>query len=378
MDKKLLLVLGIILAGVIFTCYLIPTRIGTRDFNAYWAASRLFIEGRNPCNPVNMSEVERTHFHSNARLLMVWNPPTMWVFILPFALMPFWAARTAWLLTNIVLILVSCALLGTIYLPRGNSVSLLIYCLVAVFFPPVFVTVLMGQVALLVVFGIAACIFFIEREQWFLAGMFLVLTSVKPHLVVLLAPYFLFHMGSHGRWTGWVGFVVTGVACMVILFVLRPSWILDFSAILRNPPVNRANSTIGGFLARRGIAGWPRYAIFGTLPLVLVIAHRLRGCIKTTSAVLVLVTLPVTFYGWSFDQSLLLIPMAQVVGWLLGSRVSWLTRLSLWVFIIALVGVNIVQRVVGIDETLYLWVPLAWAVIYGVTYHQHKTRLPSH
>jgi hypothetical protein len=77
-----------------------------------------------------------------------------------------------------------------------------------------------------------------------------------------------------------------------------------------------------------------------------------------------LITLPTTFYGWSYDQTILLIPIAQVFRWITRSNY----KLAIIVGIIAVMLFNYFQRVLPLNEVYYVWVPLAWWVIFGITW----------
>ena len=79
-----LVALAVIVGGIVFVQRLVTIPVGVSDFNAYWAASRLFMEGRNPSEPDNMLEMEHTHYNPDQGfVMMTWNPPTLWVFMLP-------------------------------------------------------------------------------------------------------------------------------------------------------------------------------------------------------------------------------------------------------------------------------------------------------
>ncbi len=363
-----LVLAAVVLGSVIFVQRVMIIPIGTSDFNAYWAASRLFLEGRNPCDPANMLEMERAHFDSDQGfVMMTWNPPTMWIFMLPLAWMPFQVARAVWLLINVALILLSCLLLGVIYLPRDRIAPLLTYYLVMAFFAPVLLAVLAGQITFLVVFGVAASIFLIQRERWFWAGAVLILTSVKPHLVTLVGPYLMLYMAVRRKWAGWLGLGLAGVICLLLLFALRPAWMLDFGALLDAPPVNWATPTIGGFLTWRGVGSWAQYVGLGLLLLLPFFLRRPEPVsLQTTASVLTLITLPTTFFGWSYDQSLLLLPIAQIVGWLFGPLRSAVARWVLGASMLVAITANLGQRMLETNEVYFVWVPLAWGAIYAL------------
>lgn len=374
-----LTVLALVISCTVLGPRLVAFPIGASDFNAYWSASRLLFEGRNPSDPANMLEMERAYFNPDQDFtMMAWNPPTLWVFMLPLAWLPFQTARVTWLLINVTLAAVSCLMLGCVYLPRGRVAPLLTYLLLAAFFSPMLLAFLTGQITFLVVFGVAASLFLIKRQRWFETGAVLILTSVKPHLVILVGPYLLLYLAAHRKWAGWLGLGLAGVMCIVILFVLRSSWLVDFMGLLDAPPLDWATPTLGGFLSLYGVGRWVRFTGLGFLLVLPILIRRPEQFpLETAVSVLVLLTIPTTFFGWSYDQSLLLVPIAQLVGWLFGPMRPASGRWLLVTAMIVALAVNLAQRVVTTDEVYFFWVPLAWAGIYAAAgYLRRNTNKP--
>jgi hypothetical protein len=256
-------------------------------------------------------------------------------------------------------------MLGLVYLPEKRVTPLLAYYLAALFFSPVLSAILMGQITFLVLFGVAASMLLIKRGQWFWAGAVLILTSLKPHLVMLVGPYLMFYMAMRKRWAGWLGFGAAGVLCLVVLFSLRPSWIVDFSALLRAPPIGWMTPTLGGFLSLFGFGQWPRYIGLGFLLLLPFFLRRPDlFSLETAVSVLTLLTIPTTFFGWSFDQSLLLAPIAQIVGWLSGPVRSVMGRRAAIAAMVIAMAASIVQQAAHKNDVYFFWVPLVWGAIY--------------
>ena len=373
----LLIVLGVL--SIVAGRQWARLRIGASDFNAYWSASRLLLEGRNPVDPASLLEMERQHYDPNQGFaMMAWNPPTAWVLLLPLACLPFQAARVIWLLINIALVMGSCVLWAGLYLPRRRVAPPVVYGLLTALFAPTLLAIWTGQITFLVVFGVASALFLMRRGQWFWAGASLILTSVKPHLVILVVPYLLFYMAMRRKWSGWLGLGFSGAICLVVLFALRPSWITDFSGLFQAPPSGWATPTLGGLLSLYGAGWWARYLVIGFLvlvPLFLRWAERLSP--ETATNVLILVTIPTTFFGWSYDQSLLLAPIAQLVSWLFGPFRSSVGRWVVAIGAVVVLAASLAQRVISTDEVYFFWVPLSWGVIYvAASYLRRNTNSP--
>lgn len=108
---------------------------------------------------------------------------------------------------------------------------------------------------------------------------------------------------------------MVGAGYLGILFILRPSWVVDFSSLLDAPPIDWATPTTGGFLSLYSVGPWARYIGVVFLLLLPVLSFREKPVsLETAASVLILVTIPTTFFSWSCDQSPLLVPVAQIVG----------------------------------------------------------------
>lgn len=340
---------------------------GRGDFTGYWSAEYLFRNGRNPYNPQAMLEVQRDVIQSDFDfVMMAWNPPSLFIFLLPVGGLPFDIASATWFSANILFVVVACFLLAKTYFPE-KTILLLVFCLLAILFPPVLSAIMTGQVTFLVLLGLSASLFFIRRQQFFGAGISLLLVTVKPHLVILPVVYLVLIFFRRDYRKGLLGLLTGGMFCITLLFLFRPSWLLDFWGLLNMAPINWLTPTLGGLLSYLRITEAGRYLIFLWFPFVFYLSRQTQLEITVIIPFLVLLTVPFTFFGWSYDQSILLIPIAQIFGWLAGSQQT-LYRVGITLLIVVLVMLNYVHRVLCPDELYYLWVPIAWGFIYGLTW----------
>jgi hypothetical protein len=133
--------------------------------------------------------------------------------------------------------------------------------------------------------------------------------------------------------------------------------------------VNWATPTIGGFLQTRGIGPWVQYIGLGLLALLpLFLSHPERYSPESVTGLLTLVTIPVTFFGWTYDQSLLLLPLAQIIYWMSAPGVSHRKRWVVGALAAVILAGSMVQRVFATSEVEYFWVPLAWVGIYALAW----------
>lgn len=100
-----------------------------------------------------------------------------------------------------------------------------------------------GNAVILIALMITGLFLAIKNGQDHIAGLLLALTTIKPHLVVLLIPYVLIWSLYNKRWRviGW--FSLTMGVLLVISLVLMPDWILqNIWEILKYPDYNPAGT----------------------------------------------------------------------------------------------------------------------------------------
>jgi hypothetical protein len=239
----------------------------------------------------------------------------------------------------------------------------LTFVVFAVAFPAVVTGLYMGQVTSLVFWGLVASLFLIKKEQWFWAGAALILTSIKPHIVLLAGIYIVVYMARQRKYRGWAGLAAAGLVGFAILLLLAPDLMNNMMGETSVATGRWATSTIGGLLSYWNITEAARYLFLLLLPLPIYMAiHPERFSVEFSVAVLTLINLPTTFYGWSYDQTILLIPIAQIFSWLTRSQY----RLAITLGIVGVVALNYVQRVLPFNEVYYVWVPLAWWAIFAL------------
>ncbi len=332
----------------------------------YWAATYLVRNGENPYDLDLIQAVQQAQPHTKPEVATIaWNPPFMFLFLLPFAWLPFLAAKFAWLVTSLLLVITGASMLADVYLKTASPRIRLAFLALAVAFPAVMTGLYMGQVTFLVFWGMVACLFLLKRDRWFWAGAALILTSIKPHIVVLPVLYILIYMTRQRKFNGWIGALTAGIVGLIILLTLSPD--LIFNPIGETSVASGlwATSTIGGLMSYLGITEAARFLIALLLPLPFLLAKSPEKYSPEFSvAVLTLITVPTTFYGWSYDQTILLIPIAQIFGWLAYSE----HRVGIAALIAGAILLNYYQRILPFNEVYYVWVPLVWALIFAATW----------
>ena len=342
------------------------TDFGESDFMIYWAAAYLVSNGENPYNLDLIRAVQQAQPHTKPEVATIaWNPPFMFLFLLPFAWLPFLTAKFAWLITSLLLVITGALMLADVYLKTASPRVRLAFLALAVAFPAVITGLYMGQVTFLVFWGLVASLFLLKRDRWFWAGAALILTTIKPHIVVLPVLYILVYMTLQWKFNVWIGALTAAIVGLIILLTLSPELIVNPIGETSVASGRWATSTIGGLLSYLGVTEAARYLIALLLPLPFWMAkHSEKYSPELSVALLTLITVPTTFYGWSYDQTILLIPIAQAFGWLAHSK----HRIAIAALMAGALLLNYLQRVLPFNEVYYVWVPLIWGLIFAATW----------
>ncbi|HEY5728793.1 MAG TPA: glycosyltransferase family 87 protein, partial [Anaerolineales bacterium] len=191
------------------------TSMGENDFVGYWSATYLFRNGQNPYDPSLMELIQNTKLKtSQDATIMAWNPPTLFVFLLPLAWLSFPQAKFVWLSINLIFVIVSSLMLANTFNAPKNTRLFPVLLVFALVFPPVVSGFYMGQVTFLVLLGLIAAVWLIKKDWWFGAGMALILTTIKPHLMILSMTYLLIFMVQKRKYKGLAGLFFSGLVCI--------------------------------------------------------------------------------------------------------------------------------------------------------------------
>jgi hypothetical protein len=343
------------------------------DFAFYWTAARLVLDGKNPYSVADTVDLQQRLFAGDRALVML-NPPWILPLIAPFGVMPFSTGKPLWLVMGLAIMLISVHWLWDLY---RDSESRWIGWLVAATFLPVAVVLAIGQIGPLILFGLAGYLRFQTRQKNYLAGAFLFLAALKPHLVFLVWVALLLYALHHKRWESFAAFLsVLGVASLLAV-VLDHHAFYEYAALFRGgKAVPQATPTLGGLL--RYISGSPPMQflpIAGASLWFAIYWHRWRSSWEWRSRLpsLLLVSIVATPYSWFFDQVVLLPSVFFATLSVLRSR----RRVRLEAAIVYLAVNAIVLRFLLDRRTMfwYSWTALAWLAIYVAV--QRRTPGPS-
>lgn len=371
-QAALRLILLLCAAGFILALPLpLPGRIGTTDFRPYWASSYLLGRGLDFSDPGLIDATERTLTGWNRDYTMsAWFAPTGNLVLLPFTRLPFARAAYYWLLINIAVIFTSALLLW-----RGPQSKVGIALIAAFVFSMTLLSLIYGQVNTLVLLGLALYLHFTERQRPAAAGVSLVLTTVKPHLVILALPLLLLDALRRRQWRMLAGFGGALAGCALLLFALNPQWPIRFWRLVSGGmELVRETPTLNGLLVLAGEGAWGKWLWLPAL-LVAIAGWLLKGkgwqprLLLDVSVTAGLVVAPV---GWSYDQVLLLLPVWSMLGWATDGS---LDRRDAFAVVLALLAANAVtfyQRIQTPSEVWFFWTPLIVAGVYAYAWWKNR------
>ena len=278
------------------------------DFVAYWATGRLLLDGANPYDSGALLELQRAVGSRFVDAGVVRNPPWVLPFLLPFAAMPFVVGWYAWMIGQVLLVGISAAVLWKLFDGRARPAAAIVLTFL---FPPAVFVALGGQIGGLLLFGLTGFAWAIERRRDLLAGLFLGVLTLKPHLLLPFGVVVLLWMVRERRFVPVLGALVfVGLNCAIAL-LLQPELFVQYGAFARiEVPDEDVVATAGAAL--RLAFGFERFWI-QWIPAVIGIAwgivryHRLAGAWSWTEqlplfAAVSWLSAP---YGWVYDMVLL-------------------------------------------------------------------------
>lgn len=346
---------------------------GTKDFIEYWSAGRLVLEGQNPYALQALFKLQEKQGASREAWVAMWNPPWLVIWLLPLVLMPFAWAALIWMGVNGAFLLTGASFAWRTSPQSETAGPLGIAWVAGMAFVPALFTLQMGQVSSILLLGVAGFLYFAHRDQEWLAGAFLALTTVKPHVVYLVWIAAAWWVIVEHRWrvaAGTAAVLVPSCACLTILW---PGWVAGYATALAEPPLYWQTPTLGT---------WLRFGQFDQYPFLQFVPTVLIGSVLTVYLILfkpklnwehiggslILLSVPTAAYGWSFDQVVLMVPYLQIVKSLTEKPfrcgMAW-KALVLFGLILIAAGM-IIHNQLRIADHFLFWVPWALLAAYFV------------
>jgi len=347
-----------LLSGAIIILFPVslPPGAGDWDLQAYWSSAYLFAHGQDFSDPVALGEIEHTlTTREDPETLYSWFSPIGNVILLPFTFIPFTKAVYYWLILNIIILFYSATLIwddtdSRTWIPLLTTFS----------FSMTVVSLVFGQINFLEVLGLALFLKLNKKGRPYLAGASLVLTTIKPHLVILTLPILLLDLLRKKEWKILTGFATALTFCFSILFAFYAPWFQSFwTVVTSGMSTVRETPNINGLLVLLG-----EYNLGKLMWLIALIGGIVWWCLRGQAwdrrafiDISLAVGLIVSPIGWSYDQIMLLFPILGLLFWITRNKTS--NKMAI-VFVILLVTANLIsyyQRTFAPSDVWFFWLP---------------------
>lgn len=310
--------------------------LGLSDFIAFWAASHFALGGHaiDAYDAAKMFTVVQMAAPGN-KVTFLWNyPPVFHLAVLPLALLPYFWAYGAWVVSTLTLYAVSLRKL----VPSPHALWLVLA------FPATLINVTHGQNGFLTAVLVAVACFNLERRP-VLAGILIGALCYKPQFG-LLFPFILL-AGRH-----WVPFAAAGVSTLAICGLATLVFGVEhWAAFWNGLPVAEHALETGllpwhkmptVFVAMRmagaaiSLAYTAHFLVAAVVAALTVHAwYRQKGTLELRAALLSIALLLMSPYAFDYDLVVLALPILVLIadgqrnGWMPGLRtvllMTWLT-----------------------------------------------------
>ncbi len=294
---------------------------GGEDFNVYYAAARVTLQGGNPYDYgqltpeiISISEINNPYYYA---------PWFTW-FVLPLGLLPYHVARALWAFINVLLWFLGLSNLGKLIpWPEAGWKRWAAYTLVTVLFA--WTTWGFEQVGVLIFLLLTTALLAIEREKLVTAGILLALLLFKPNITILPVAAILAWSILRKKWRPVIATTVATFTMLAVSLLITPGW---YKALLQvdkltglfykfdtasSTGVARYHTTLLDWLAAYQITGTIAVLIYVTV-LLLGSAILILTIARSTSlihmiAIALLVNFAVVPYTLSYDYPALAITL---------------------------------------------------------------------
>jgi hypothetical protein len=299
------------------------------DYFTFWLAGKMLTQGGNPYSPDQWVA-------GHAQFAITWIPNQVYVYPLPLAfffaplgLIPLHQSYILWVTLSQGMILASLFLLCAP--PRERNVRLLFLPLLAglILFRPTTLALVTGQLSACLLFLLACICVLWTKGKWVWGGLILSALMLKPNLgapLLLMLVAWLFARKKH---RALLALFLGGLFLFGLGMLKDPAWPLEYIGIGSSKLTHDFgfSPTVWGLasLACRFqqpctlAAGGAGAALLALTAIWLLVRRRGDMTPLTALSLAIPVTLLVTPYTWTYDQLLLLLPVAAIT-FSLGSR----------------------------------------------------------
>lgn len=340
-------------------------QIPINDFVQYWTACRAFAAGLNPYDPQILIETQRGLGSVDSRAFIMWNPPWTLPLLLPFSRLPYWVDRGLWFLFNVGLILIISDWFWRRY--GGFNPHQYVIWLTAMLFIPAGSALFLGQISPLLLAGVAGFLWALERKWYFASGAFLLLISVKPHVLYLFWFFLLAWIIRQRRWNILGGGFAALLLCSSLAFYFNPRIFGQYVNSISSSNLASWQTPTWGILILTifpGLAVWVKFtpALAGLIAACMLWREwRQDFSWLEKLPTIFFLSITTTSYTWTFDWIVLLPIILLIVIWFAEDPFNlW------WLFAgLALILFGCIFQIIAAPDYFYtIWLPPALWLLY--------------
>jgi len=333
--------------------------IGTTDFVEYWASAHQLKNHANPYAADAILDIERSLGHPLGEpALVMWNPPSALLLILPLGFFSPRVGHLLWLLLLLASLVASVQLIWNMHGRPKGWLNLLGYT-----FAPALICLLAGQVSLFVLLGLVLFLR-LNRSRPFLAGAALWFCMLKPHLLLPVGVVLLVWSVITRSYKVLAGTAFALILSSLVVLVFDP---LVWTHYLQMAHAAQMEVTIPclSIMFRRVVSPhshWVQYvpAALGCLWAVKYFRmHRSDWNWLEHGSLLTLVSVLVAPYSWIMDQAIL-IPALLHAAYRTRSR----SLLAVLALASAIVDVGALRSQTLLHSVYFAWTAPAWLIWY--------------
>jgi hypothetical protein len=327
MRKYILLVIMVVLAIVMLW---VASQIAKAnaymlngDFFTFWLGGRMIGVGEHPYD-------EQLWLANHEKYGAIWIPNRAYVYPLPLTIifaplgiLDLHQAAIAWVFLSMIMILLSVALLISLWRVEDLRHYILPVIAGAFTFRPVLVTLRNGQLGALLLFWLALVLYLWHRGRWILGGLLLPFLILKPSIGSLIVGLISIWLMIQRRWKVLVAMVASMFALAISGWLIDPAWMGEYLGIGVNKFVNvfGYSPTIWGMTHQICSENLESTIRLGSgLAIILIglylwVLFRFGKNLQPSllGALGVCVSLLLTPYLWAYDQILLIVPILVII-----------------------------------------------------------------
>ena len=345
-------------------------RIPIDDYWRYWTTWRINRMGYDPYAATNLrfflKELPILEKHPDY-LPMILVPPWTLAMLSPFLLPAYASGRISWWLSSIAILAICANVIWRLY--GGSKRQLGLAWLVAFTLMPTIWVLMQAQITVLVLLGITGFLYWTnQRQNDWLAGLSLALTTIKPQLVLLLWMAVLFWVIQQRRWKILLGCGLAILAASLVVVLDNPAVFQQFiHTYLANTPVEWKTPTLGYYL--RLLMGldlfWLQLAPLA-IGMIWMAIHWFRNRMTwqwlEQAQTILWAAFLTSAYSWTYDMVLLLVPILAAFAAIVNRRGMASAILSLGSFLL----INALAVVLHgyFNEQFFIWLAPALLLWY--------------